>query len=108
MDVSPFPVPKNVLEAFRDWWGERPWMRRSNGNPTRTRASLILWSVAQEAGMHSLPDCALPELEALAERMANLQAGEFGWDTEKGLQGIRAAASIQQTVIQRETAQDER
>jgi hypothetical protein len=94
---------KGPLDALREMWGERDFMRRTHGAPKRTQFIAALWAIHQDGHARdralglTKPFCAVPELERYAWWLATMWAGEYGWDTAQLINAVRAA-SAQTTV----------
>lgn len=93
------------IEAFKEWWGERGDLRRTNGSPNRTRAQVTLRAIASDAEtlarIKDNADLKLPELDSLAKWLADAWSGEGGWDTAQGIKGIEAATAVRQNQMAR-------
>lgn len=93
------------IEAFKEWWGERGDLRRTNGSPNRTRGQMTLRAIASDtdtlARYKANPDLKLPELQDLAKWLTDGWSGEGGWDTAQGIKGIEAATAVRQNEMAR-------
>lgn len=88
------------IEAFKDLWGRRHFLRRTLGNPKRNQAMIRLMAITTDAAilaqLKNNPKLRMPEPMALAQWMADGFSGEAGWDTDKVLKGIEAATAVRQ------------
>lgn len=96
------------IEAFKDWWGKRSVLRRSNGTPNRTKAQLTIlalqsdldaWATLQATQDDPRNDLRLGGLAKLSVWLIESQAGEAGWDTAQGIRGIEAATAVRQNMM---------
>jgi hypothetical protein len=88
-----FGSAKGPVQALKDFWGERGFPRRTRGSPERTRALLCLKAL-HEASKGFGDDCELEVANELAKHLADAWAGEEGWDTDRMIAGVKAAATI--------------
>jgi len=97
---------KPPVEGVGTVWGKRPEARRTEGTPDRTYAQALVRAVRLDiealgtptrdpktGGLVPDPDFACPELAELEDFLPNAWAGHQGRDTDKLIQGIKAATA---------------
>jgi hypothetical protein len=72
-----------TMKGLGEHYGERPWQRRTYGNPDRTRAVGMMEAFADAFGF--------PELRDAAHHASHSWASEDGWDTAQFIEAVGAA-----------------
>ena len=93
------PGVDNSLQHLEQLWTQRDFRRRTNGNPERSRALVLLHALANplaatKSDSKATPaplELNLPYMEDLAKVMAASWAGESGYDDHATTKAIGAA-----------------